>query len=147
MEGKDFLNTAQKLAPMRNEAAIRSAVSRTYYAAFITGRQLLRELGFYFPPDASVHEQVYRLLHNCGLKDIIELADWLKDLRLRRVRADYDMENREFQSHLKCEFDIVRAKLAIAQLESCYQQPLRNQLKDGIQEYERKINRGSIASA
>lgn len=73
--------------------------------------------------------------------------EWLRKLRSKRLQADYDMDVREFQSHLNCEFDIVRAKLAIVQLESCHQQPLRNQLKDGIEEYERKINRGSIGSA
>jgi hypothetical protein len=99
------------------------------------------------PNDASVHEHVYRLLHNAGLSDIKELAEWLRKLRSKRLQADYDMEIHEFQSHLNCEFGIVRAKLAITQLESCNQQPLRNQLKDGIQEYEREINRGSIASA
>jgi len=57
------------------------------------------------------------------------------------------MKSADFQSHLEFELDVARTSLIIAQLESCYQQPLRNQLKDGIQEYEQKINRGSIASA
>ena len=65
----------------------------------------------------------------------------------KRIRADYDMKSADFQSHLEFELDVARTSLIIAQLESCYQQPLRNQLKDGIQEYEQKINRGSIASA
>ena len=147
MEGKEFLTVAQKLVQMRSEAAIRSSVSRTYYAVFITGRKLLRELGIYLPNDASVHEHVYRLLHNAGLSEIKELAEWLRKLRSKRLQADYDMEIREFQSHLNCELDLVRAKFAITQLENCYQQPLRKQLKEGIQEYERKINRGSIGSA
>jgi hypothetical protein len=50
--------------------------------------------------------------------------------------CDYDMDHKDFQSHVDCEFDIVEARLNIAQLESCYQQP---QLKGGIQDYERKI--------
>ena len=90
---------------------------------------------------------LYRRLNNCSISDIEELARRLKALRLKRNSADYDMKNRGFQSHLECELDIARAKLIIAQLESCYQPPLRNQLKDGIQEYERKINSGSVASA
>jgi hypothetical protein len=140
MEGKEFLTVAQKLVQTRTEAAIRSACSRTYYAVFNTGIKLLSDLGFTLPRDASVHEQLYQRLNNAGIPDIKDVAARLKDLRIRRVHADYDMANRDFQSHTKCEFDIARTKLIIAQLESYYQQPLRNQLKDGIREYERKIN-------
>lgn len=139
MEGKEFISVAQKLVQMRSEAAIRSAISRAYYAAFITGRELLFELGFSLPIDASAHEQLYFRLHNAGIPAIKDIADWLKDLRKRRLQADYEMKNRDFHSHTECELHIARAKLVIAQLESCYQQPLRNQLKTGIQEYERKI--------
>jgi uncharacterized protein (UPF0332 family) len=139
MEGKEFLIVAQKLVQMRSEAAIRSAVSRAYYSAFITGRKLLIDLGFSLQIDASVHEQVYRLLHNAGIPSIKDTAASLKNLRIRRVQADYDMENRDFQSQTECELNIALAKFIIAQLESCSQQPLRNQIKTGIQEYERKI--------
>jgi uncharacterized protein (UPF0332 family) len=139
MEGKEFFIVAQKLVQMRSEAAIRTAVSRAYYSTFITGRKLLIELGFSLPIDASVHEQVYRLLHNAGIPDIKDIAASLKNLRIRGVQADYDMDIPDFQSHIECEFLIAHAKLMIAQLESCYQQPFRNQLKDGIQTYEQKI--------
>jgi uncharacterized protein (UPF0332 family) len=139
MEGKEFIVVAQKLVQMRSEAAIRSAISRAYYAAFITGRELLLELGFSLSIDASAHEQLYFRLHNAGIPAIKDIADWLKDLRKRRLQADYEMKIRDFHSHTECELHVARAKLIIAQLESCYQQPLRNQLKDGIQEYERKI--------
>lgn len=138
MEGKEFLTVALKLAQMRIEAAMRSAYSRAYYAAFNVGAKLLTDLGFSLPKDASAHDQLYFRLNNCGISDIREVAALLKDLRIKRIHADYDMKSRGFQSHTECELDIARAKLIIAQLESCYQQPLRNQLKDGIQDYERK---------
>ena len=147
MEGKEFLTVAQKLVQIRSEAAIRSAASRTYYAIFNTGLMLLNELGFSFPKDASAHELLYYRLYNSGLPDIGALAITTKKLRQKRIRADYEMKSKDFHSPLECELDIAGANLIIAQLESCYQQPLRNQLKDGIQEYEQKINRGSIASA
>jgi hypothetical protein len=139
MEGKEFLIAAQKLAQMRFEAAIRSAYSRAYYAAFNAGTRLLRDLGFIVPKDAAAHDHLYHRLNNAGMAEIMNIAGRLKDLRQKRIHADYDMESRSFQSHTECELDIARAKLIITQLESCYQPPLRNQLKDGIQEYERKI--------
>lgn len=147
MEGREFLTVAQKLVQMRSEAAIRSATSRTYYAIFNTGIKLLNELGFSFPKDASAHELLYYRLNNCGVPDISALATTTKKLRSKRIRADYDMKSKDFEAYLECELDIVSASLIIAQLESCRQQPRRNQLQDGIQEYERKVNRGSIGSA
>ena len=147
MDGKEFLIVAQRLAQMRTEAAIRSAYSRAYYGIFNTGLKLLNDLDFILPADASSHELLYRRLNNCGISGITDLARRLKSLRLKRNSADYDMKNRGFQSHTECALDIARASLIIAQLESCYQQPLRKQLQDGIQEYERKINSGSIGSA
>jgi uncharacterized protein (UPF0332 family) len=139
MEGKEFLDSAQKMLQFHSEAAIRSAVSRIYYAVFNTGKTLLHELGFVLPKDAAAHEELYRRLYNSGLSEIQETANWLFDMRRKRVNADYDMLSRDFQSHKSCALDIARAKLTIAQLESHSKTPLRNQLKDGIQEYERKI--------
>jgi len=139
MEGKEFITVAQKLAQMRTEASIRSAYSRAYYGIFNTGLKLLSDLGFILPKDASSHELLYRRLNNAGISEIKDIAGRLKDLRQKRVHADYDMESRSFHSHTECELDLARAKLIIAQLESGSQQPLRHRLKDGIQEYERKI--------
>ncbi len=139
MEGKEFLDFALKMLQFRSEAAIRSAVSRIYYAVFNTEKTLLDELGFVLPTDAAAHEELYRRLYNSGLSDIQETANWLFDMRRKRVNADYDTLSRDFQSHKSYALDIARAKLTISQLESYSQQPLRNQLKDGIQKYERKI--------
>lgn len=139
MDAKEFLVVAQKLVQMRGEAAIRSAFSRAYYAVFNIGNRLLKELGFVLAKDAEAHEQLYMRLNNCGIQEIKETAVWLRDLRKKCVFADYDMDNTGFQSHAECELHIARAKLVITQLEGCYLQPLRNQLKDGIKEYERKI--------
>jgi hypothetical protein len=139
MDAKEFLAVAQKLVQMRGEAAIRSAFSRAYYAVFNIGNKLLKELGFVLAKDAEAHEQLYMRLNNCGIPEIKETAVWLRDLRKKRVWADYEMDKSGFQSHTECELNIARAKLIIVQLESYYQPPLRNQLKDGIQEYERKI--------
>jgi hypothetical protein len=140
MEAKEFLVVAQKLVQMRSEAAVRSAFSRAHYAIFNIGNKLLKDLAFVMPKDASAHEQLYQRLNNCGIPAIMETAVWQRDLRRKRVFADYDMDNSAFQSYTECELHIARAKLVIAQLEACYQQPLRKQLKDGIQEYERKLN-------
>ena len=139
MEGKKFLTVAQKMLQIRSEEATRSAFSRIYYAVFNTGAKLLNELGFDLPKDGTAHERLYQRLNNSGISATEEIAAWLGDLRQRRTRADYDMDSREFQSHKSCEFYLVRAILVITQLENCYQQPLRNRLKDGIIKYERKI--------
>jgi hypothetical protein len=48
MDAKDYLDLARKLAQMRTEAALRSAISRSYYAAFHFCRNLVESLGFPF---------------------------------------------------------------------------------------------------
>ena len=139
MEGKEFLEFAQKMLQFHSEAAIRSAVSRIYYAVFNTGKALLNEMGFVLSKDAAAHEELYRRLYNSGFPAIQETASWLFDMRRKRISADYDMVSHDFKLHKSYALDIARAQLSIEQLESYHQQPLRNQLKDGIQECEHKI--------
>lgn len=140
MEGKAFLNTAKKLAQMRDEPALRSAVSRAYYAAYNYYIPLLRELGFKFSKDSPTHEKLYQYLNNSAITEIEAAADDLRLLRKRRNFADYNMESTEFQNHIACQFDLARAQTIISQIEKYQKEPFRTQLKNGLREYDAKIN-------
>jgi len=96
MEGKEFFALAQKLVQMRTEPALRSAISRAYYAAFHCWIQLLREFGFQFSKDASAHEKLAAYLNNAAIGEIQTVADTLTDLRRRRNAADYNLSSKEF---------------------------------------------------
>ena len=140
MEGKSFLEVAQKLAQMRTEPALRSAISRAYYAAYNCSIQLVGQLGFQFGKDAPAHEKIYQYLRNTGLTEMTTAADDLKFLRLRRNRADYAMESNDFQNHIACQFDLVRAQAIITQIGKYSKEPLRAQLRDGLRIYQAKIS-------
>lgn len=138
MNARDYFDLAQKLAQMRTEAAIRSAISRGYYAAFHFGKNLVETLGFNLPKDAAAHDKLYHLLNNSGIKSAEEAADWLRRLRLRRTLADYDFKRNDLHSFLDCQKDLLRAATVIAFCESCSAEPLRATLKKGIADYVQK---------
>jgi uncharacterized protein (UPF0332 family) len=92
MDGRDFLRVARTLALSRDEADIRSAVSRAYYAAFHAARVLLKALGFVVPRADRAHEYLYRRLNNCGHGPAADAGRALHALRQLRNKADYDVE-------------------------------------------------------
>jgi uncharacterized protein (UPF0332 family) len=91
MTGRDFLSTARRLAGGGDESDWRSAVSRAYYAAFHVARDLLTGLRFQPPRADRAHDYLYRRLNNCGVRQVVDAATLLTDLRRRRNRADYDL--------------------------------------------------------
>lgn len=139
MEGKEFFVFAQKVVQMRTEPALRSAISRAYYAALHCCGQLLRELGFQFSKDASVHDKISAYLQNSTISEIKTVGDNLFHLRRRRNSADYDLNSKEFQNHIDCQLDLARAQIIISQMEKYRREPLRTQLRNGLWEYA-KIN-------
>ena len=63
---EDFLAQAESWIALPTEADWRSAVSRGYYAAFHTARQLLLDLGFRPPQGPQAHGYLRLRLSNCG---------------------------------------------------------------------------------
>lgn len=140
MEGKEFFELAQKLVHMRAESALRSAISRAYYAAYHCCTQLLREFGFQFSKDSSTHGKILAYLNNAGITEIEFAGKELNYLRRRRNHADYDLDSKEFQNHIDCQLDLARAQAIILQIGKYSREPLRTQLRNGLREYHVKIN-------
>ncbi len=91
MNGRDFLNSARRLATAPEESDWRSAVSRAYYAAFHVARDLLAALRFQTPRADRAHNYLYVRLNNCSDAAVENAASQLHELRRRRNQADYDM--------------------------------------------------------
>ena len=107
----DFLALAERLygaaTGSEDQAALRTVVSRAYYAAFLTWREKVRERD----PDyvaraggAGIHAAVRRWLIHRGLARI---AQRLSKLRDARDAADYDLD-------VHFEADDVRKYLGLA---------------------------------
>lgn len=94
----DYLNVARHLkehsdASGYSEACLRAAISRAYYAALITTRNLLRDQwGIEVPETAEIHLFVPRWFLNEDDENQREIGAILDRLRDRRRKADYDDE-------------------------------------------------------
>lgn len=80
-------------------------------------------------------------LNNVAIAGIRVAADALSYLRKRRNLADYDLTSKEFQDHLACQGDLVRAQSIILEIKKYCQEPLRTQLRNSLRNYHAKINR------
>ncbi len=93
MEPRQFLTLAQELCSnSNNEAALRTSVSRSYYAFHHYLHQFIVSQGFPFPKDKNRHVWVFEDLHGCGIKEICKVAKALDDLCDERNKADYELE-------------------------------------------------------
>jgi hypothetical protein len=71
MNANDYFDLARKLAQMRTEAGIRSAISRGYYAAFHFAKNLFEELGF--PSDYDFVQTNMQTYQDCQF-DLMQVA-------------------------------------------------------------------------
>lgn len=84
----EFLRIARELSARDDEASHRIAISRAYYAAFNTARNLQRADGLISLVGSSGdHMVLRRVLHDAGQ---LALADRLNQLREWRNKADYN---------------------------------------------------------
>ena len=87
----DLLALANELSVRTDEAALRCAASRAYYAAFVHCRtEAARALGFVPTGLARDH----RLLREALAEVRPDTAEFLENLRKERNRADYDVGGR-----------------------------------------------------
>ncbi len=139
MKGEDFLVVAKAMLQLRTEAASRSAISRAYYALFNSASHLLRELGVVIVQSPSGHGEVKNYLFNCGITPAVDFARTLDELRTKRNLADYNMETAIFLNQNDCAWLVAKAEIAVRAIATFQQEPLRQQIQNGIRAYERKI--------
>lgn len=90
MEPKEFVIFANELLKSKcGPPEVRTAISRSYYAAFHVSKNFLKEIGFEIKDGPSGHQEVNSHLNNSRMAEIISAASKLGDLRSRRIDADY----------------------------------------------------------
>jgi len=103
VEGKDFLGTARLLLSNGSaEADFRSAISRAYYACFLTARTAaFRGCDGSVLNESSLteqdigHREILRYLARDGApEDIQDIRETLSSLQRNRIDADYKMQQR-----------------------------------------------------
>ena len=94
MRWGEFQNTAERLARGSTEGDWRSAISRTYYAAFHFFREFFLVHGVDVGQGGQSHFNLHSGLSNCGLGSAQAFGPKLNQLRKKRTEADYDLRRR-----------------------------------------------------
>jgi len=142
MEPKAFLDLAQKLSKEeKDEASLRSCVSRSYYALFNIMRQFIDTNVEKIHKSVEAHGEVYRNLFNCNVSEVKQLAMALNDLRTERNSSDYDLELDKFKNPYNVTILFVKARTAFNSFERIISNGgNRKHIKDGIQKYKSSIS-------
>jgi uncharacterized protein (UPF0332 family) len=82
--------TGQAVTPPSQEAKLRSAISRAYYAAFCLARNHLLDKGYPVPTDGRAHKYVPQKFKSRPDLSHRQIGENLDRLREDRRKADYD---------------------------------------------------------
>lgn len=134
MQGEDFLDLADALAAEDSEAAWRTSVSRSYYAAFHVARNLLRDMGFTVPWGPQAHLFVSSRLDGAGHVDIQQTGEQLRIMRRYRNWADYDLDRPVFQPLVLAQYS--RGENIVRTLRAAQEEPFRSRIIEAIRRYE-----------
>lgn len=100
MNPADFISLALKLSNSQQESELRTAVSRAYYGAFHSARELIEGCGIRFPRaelfGADIHRKVRFCLAHADNDDAALVVNRLSSLREQRNHADYDLTSDRF---------------------------------------------------
>lgn len=142
MNPNDFFAFASKLflSFPPSAACHRSVISRAYYGAYHSARQLLDNLGIRSKSGISEHLYLQRLLKESQLDEAIDIGQSLDNLHQSRKEADYDLESgkperrSQVQACLERAVDIISRVTAFSTDEA-----LQVRLREGIEDYK-KVN-------
>ncbi len=84
-----YLMLAEELAQRTDEAALRSAISRAYYAVYCSAVAVLRREGVALP-GLGVHQLVWSSYQTDPRRQRVNIGNVGNRLRVFRTRADYE---------------------------------------------------------
>jgi uncharacterized protein (UPF0332 family) len=142
MEPKAFLDLAQNLSKEeKDEASLRSSVSRSYYALFHIMRQFIDKNVERIPKNADAHGKVHNYLFNCNISEVKLLAMDLNSLRTERNDSDYDLVSDRFKEPNTVVLLFFKARNAFNNFEKIVSTPdNRRHIMKGIQKYKNSIH-------
>src|SRR5688572_2730831 len=96
MNAVDFLKLATELETATDEARLRTAVSRAYYASLHQATALVIRFGVQLPRGVNKHAKIPIPFQNSGDLTAASAGQLLDNLRGERNHADYDVDKPEF---------------------------------------------------
>ena len=140
MEPRAFLDLAKELVGRNDEAALRSGVSRAYYALHNEVRVFLENNQITLPREAGAHERIIRYLRESGNADVGCIAKALDDLRGDRNEADYDMQSNRFAEQKPAFLVELKAQKSFEAFEQVITNSSRRKsLVNAVNDYRRKV--------
>jgi uncharacterized protein (UPF0332 family) len=141
MDPIEFNNLASELAAGNTPAKVRTAISRAYYAAFLIGRELLKnKLGIPITETGKGHQDIKIYLNNSGDREFEEVSSKLSTLQRDRLQADYFPENGNVERFTKAKSSVEQAESIIKTMRTDINEPRRSKIIRSIQNYRRIIS-------
>lgn len=143
MDPREFYHQAEGLILMRPgqpaplPVAVRTAVSRAYYAAYHLARELLSTWGF----EVRAHEVLIQHLNAAGDQTLGEIAAMLATLREARLRADYDLRDERAENLRVATTHVMQTRVLLGRLEGYTRQGSPTQAVEVIREWRRTTGR------
>jgi uncharacterized protein (UPF0332 family) len=140
MDAKQFQLLASRLVEHgAYPVDFRTAISRSYYAVYHVGLELLNGMGFRIKSNSTAHEEVYWHLNNSGDEDLVKVAAKLGDLRTKRIHADYRLNRTDVESKENAKLLVQSAKRIIEILKKCSQSKDKDLITKNINNLKDKI--------
>lgn len=137
MNPRDFQSLAARFAVGTAPSELRTAVSRSYYAVFNVGAEILRSLGFPIGKGAAAHGEVQKCLGASGDPAIVAVSSELNDLHASRNRADYQLDRTDIERPATVRAIVTQAGELIRVLDVSFSGPQRPQLHAAILAWRR----------
>ncbi len=144
MDAKQFQLLASRLVEHgAYPAEFRSAISRSYYAAFHVGLEFLNEMGLSIKDNALAHNEVYWHFNNSGDEDLKKIGTKIGELRTKRNHADYKLKRTDVETKENAKLHVLSAERIIESIKKCSQVKDRKLIIENIQDLKNKIDNAS----
>ena len=137
MNPRDFHSLAVQLVG-GTAAHRRTAVSRSYYAAFNVAAAHLTSLGFRVRRGAAAHGEIQYCLANSGDVVVAAIGSELYELHSARIRADYQLDQLDIEQTPIVAQTVTIAGSQIRALDAAFTGPRRPQLQAAIAQWRKE---------
>ena len=140
MDPKDFLSVAKDLLKKDKPIYSRTAINRSYYAAYNVAVNLLEKSDVIIPKSGPAHGVVGRYLGNCGIKALEEAQSHLSFLYGNRIKADYRLTDKAVEKKDNALKAILSSEILIKTFDRYNSKEERKKILEGIEIYNQKFS-------
>ncbi len=134
MRPREFYDLAAQMAAVaKRPAEFRTAISRSYYAAYHVARELMTTLGGQFnPTDRETHVDVRRHLERSGNTVLVAVANDLRTLHNDRKTADYNIRDLTIEKQNEALARVSKALVIIEKIDKQCSGPEKTAIRSAI---------------